>query len=236
MRSEQSIFLAGCEKKACEFLCNALEHAGFHVTRSELDDDLSADVQPDCVVFYLTSDNGSRMSELLACPSLSNSQRIAILDLRDNAVCAFVDRLSIDETIYKPVHLNKLIAAIDRVLGNTEIPSDSQDLDDVDIPDNGDFGDDSMDMDDDAADKAQQAWAIAQYQKRHGQELPPDEWKQMMLTRLKEDSATKNKRTMRILGIAILLISLAIAAMILFKMNRVMNAQIDEQLIHRHHK
>ena len=93
-----------------------------------------------------------------------------------------------------------------------------------------------MDPDGEAADKEQKAWAIEQYQKRHGLELPPDEWKQMMLARLKEDKASHNKRTMRILGIAILLISLAIAAMILFKMNRSMNAQIDEQLIHRHHR
>ena len=229
MRSEQSIVLAGCVKDAYEFLCNALEHAGFQVTRSESDDDFSGVKKPDCVVFYLTSDNGDRMSDLLASQPLSGSKRIAILDSRDNAVNETVERLNVDETIYKPVHLDKLVAAIDRVLGNPEMPIDIPDADNVDIPDDGD-------MDADEADKAQEAWAIEQYQKRHGQELSPDEWKQMMLARLKEERSTHNKRTMRILGAAILLISLAIAAMILFKMNRSMDAQIDEQLIQRHHR
>ena len=243
MRSDQSIFLAGCQSDAYEVVRNALNRVGFRVARAELDEIIADDPKPDCIVFYLTSDNRSDVQQFLQQPALMNARRIAILDTRDKNVSPHLKALNIHEILYKPVQMSRLVSVIDRVLGNTETAATTAANESAASPDNFNSTDDShapLDIDDfyddedEAADRAQQAWAIAQYQKRHGQELSPDAWKQMMLDRLHQDSSKRSKRLRWILGIAIVLIMLAIIALILFKMNRAMDAQIQEQLLFRH--
>ena len=243
MRSDQSIFLAGCQSDAYEVVRNALNRVGFRVAHAELDEIITAEPKPDCIVFYLTSDNSSNVQSFLLQDALLNARRIAILDPRDKNVSPLLKALNIDEILHKPVQMSRLVSAIDRVLGNTEAPvltpaneaaaspDNAGSTNDTDMPTDAD---DFYDDEDEAADRAQQAWAIEQYQKRHGQELSPDAWKQMMLDRLHQDSSKRSKRLRWILGIAIVLIMLAIIVLILFKMNRAMDAQIHEQLLFRH--
>ena len=242
MRSDQSIYLAGCQSDAYEVVRNALSHVGFRVARAELDELISNKSEPDCFVFYITSDNSNCVRQFLSQSALAKSRRIAVVDARDKAIHPVLEQLDVRETLYKPVQLSRLVAAIDHVLGNNEMPASDPANEIAAAPDTGNLDGDAKEIsdgaedDDEEANRAHAAWAIEQYQKRHGQELSPDAWKQMMLERLNQDNSRRSKRQMRLLGVAILCIIMAIIVLILFKMNRTMDAQINEQLILRQHR
>ena len=119
MQSEQSILLVGCEVGAFEMMRSALNRVGFHVSGAEFDDFVLVGSAPDCVIFYLTSENCGSVRRFLSQSALVGAKRIAILDPRDRLVRGMAEEFGIQELIYKPVPLSRLVTSIGKVFGRT---------------------------------------------------------------------------------------------------------------------
>ena len=67
--------------------------------------------------------------------------------------------------------------------------------------------------------KTRQSWAMEQYQRRHGRELSPEEWKKQTLARIHAEAEARDDKVKRILIVLIIIILLGIILVILFRLN-----------------
>ena len=91
-----------------------------------------------------------------------------------------------------------------------------------DADDSSDAGPDRHDADsaedEEEADRRQLAWGIEQYQKRHGEELPPEVWRAQTLARLKMESSAKEAKRNRQLKLIILALVVVLVVVLVIKL------------------
>lgn len=147
----------------------------------------------DCIVFYLTRDNLHKIQSILEKYPHESTRYLAIADGDDDETCQFADQINADDVLYQPLVIQDTVDALQDILSAEKSGEEIEE-----------------------ANKRQKAWLIEQYQKRHGEELPPDVWKARTIARLQKESRDRAARINRklITGILVLILLILIGWLI----------------------